>query len=64
MTLILSQIKFGAIPSKNVGGVAFQAEADASHQILGFYCNNFPIVAPMALILNFFAPSEETFPKM
>ena len=32
MTLMLSQIKFEAIPSKDIGGVAFQAEADALHQ--------------------------------
>ena len=35
MTLILPQIKFETIPSK----VAFQSEADRSHQILGF-CHN------------------------
>ena len=34
-TLILPQIKFEAILSKDVGGVAFQAEADVLHQILG-----------------------------
>ena len=52
MTLILSQIKFEAIPSKDVEGVAFQAEAGASHQISGFCGNSFSLVAPMALILN------------
>ena len=39
MTLILPQIKFEAIPSKDAGEVAFQSEADRSHQILGF-CHN------------------------
>ena len=53
MTLILLQIKFEAIPSKDVGEVAFQADADESHQILGFCRNSFSLVAPMALILKF-----------
>ena len=55
MTLILPQIKFEAIPSKDAGGeVAFQTEADRSHQILGF-CHkfSFSLVAHMALILKF-----------
>ena len=64
MTLIFPQIKFEATPSKDVEGVAFQAEADMSYQILGFYHNSFYLVAPMALILNFFTPNEETFPNM
>ena len=54
MTLILPQIKSEASPSIDVGGVAFQAEANALHQILGFCRNSFSLVAPMALILNFF----------
>ena len=52
MTLILTQIKFEAVPSKDVEGVAFQAEADASHQILDFCQNSFFRVARMALILR------------
>ena len=39
MTLILPQIKFEEIPSKDAGEVAFQSEADRSHQSLGF-CHN------------------------
>ena len=64
MILILPQIKFEASPSEDVGGVAFQAETDASHQNLGFCCNNFSLVVLLALILKFWFPSEETFPKM
>ena len=55
MTLILPQIKFEAIRSKDAGEVAFQPEADSSHQILGFCHNNFSLVAHMALILKFSA---------
>ena len=47
MTLILPQIKFEVIPSKDSGGVVFQADADASHHILGFCRNNFSLVAAM-----------------
>ena len=36
MTLILLQIKFEEISLKDERKVAFQAEADTSHQILGF----------------------------
>ena len=36
MILILPQMKFEPIPSKDAGEVAFQPEADRSHQILGF----------------------------
>ena len=53
MTLILPQIKFEAIHSKDAGEVAFQSEADRLHQILGFCHNNFFLVAHMALILEF-----------
>ena len=55
MTLILPQIKFEAIPFKDVGGVAFQADtdADASDQILGFCLKSFPLVAPMGLTFRF-----------
>ena len=53
MTLILPQIKFEAIPSKDAAEAAFQAEADPSHQILGFRHNNFSLVAYMVLILKF-----------
>ena len=52
MTLILPQIKFEAILSKDVGGVAFQAEADVLHQILGICHNSFSLVSHMALILR------------
>ena len=54
MTLILPQIKFEAIPSKDAGEVAFRCEADRTHQILGFCHNSFSLVAHMALILEFF----------
>ena len=54
MTLILPQIKFEAIPSKDAGKVAFQPEADRSHQILGFCYKNFSLVAHMAMTLEFF----------
>ena len=52
MTLILPQIKFEAILSKDVGGVAFQAEACVLHQILGICHNSFFFVAHMAVILK------------
>ena len=54
MTPILPQIKFETIHSKDAGEVAFQPEADRSHQILGFFHNNFSLVAHMDLILKFF----------
>ena len=53
MILILPQIKFEVIPSKDVGEVAFKPEADRSHQILGFCYKSFPLVGHMALILKF-----------
>ena len=55
MILILPQIKFEAIPSKDAGEVAFQPEADRPHQILGFCHKSFSLklVAHMALILKF-----------
>ena len=62
MTLILPQIKFEAILSKNVGGVAFQAEADVLHQILRIFRYNFSLVAHMAPIWKFWTSSEEIFP--
>ena len=52
MTLILPQIKFGAILSKDVRGVAFQDEVDVLHQILGICCNSFSLVAHIVLILK------------
>ena len=52
MTLILPQIKFEEILFRYTGEVAFQAEADTSHQILGFCHNSFPLVAHIALILQ------------
>ena len=52
MTLILPQIKFEAVLSKDVGGVAFQVEAYVLHQILGICHNIFFLVAHMALILK------------
>ena len=54
MILILLQIKFEAIPSKDPGENAFQPEADRSHHILGFCHKRFLLVAQyMALILEF-----------
>ena len=54
MILILPQIKFEAeIPSKDAGEVAFQPEANRSHQILGFCSKNFSVIAHMAVILGF-----------
>ena len=44
--------------------LAFQPEADRSHQILGFYHKSFSLVAHLAVILEFWTPSKETFPKM
>ena len=35
-----------------------------SHHILHFCHNNFFLVAPMALLVNFWTPSEETFPEV
>ena len=52
MTLILPQIKFGAILSKDVRGVAFQDEVDVLHQILGICHNSFSLVAHIVLILK------------
>ena len=53
LTRILPQIKFEAIASRDAEKVAFQPEADSSHQILGFCHNSFSLVAHMALILTF-----------
>ena len=53
MILILPQIQFEAILSKDAGEVAFQSEADRSHKILGFCHKSFSLVAHMALILKF-----------
>ena len=53
MILILPQIQFEAIPSKDAGEVAFQSEADRSHKILGFCHKSFSLVADMALILKY-----------
>ena len=53
MTIIVPQIKFEAIPSKDTGEVAFQAKADTSHEVLGFCHNSFSLVAHMVLILKF-----------
>ena len=53
MILILPQIQFEAIPSKDTGEVAFQSEADRWHKILGFCHKSFSLVAHMALILKF-----------
>ena len=54
MTLILPQIKFEAILSKDVGGVVFQAEADVLHQILGICRNSFSGSAYGLKILDFY----------
>ena len=51
--LILPQIKFEPSPSKDAREVAFQPEADRSHQSLGFCHNSFSLVAHMALVLEF-----------
>ena len=56
MILILPQIKFEAIPSKDAGEVAFQPEVDRSSQILDFCDKSFSLVAHMALILKFLDP--------
>ena len=54
MILILPQIKFEAIPSRNAGDrVAFQPEADRLHQILGFCHKSFSLIAHLAVILGF-----------
>ena len=53
MILILPQIQFEAIPSKDTGEVAFQSEADRSHKMLSFCHKSFSLVAHMALILKF-----------
>ena len=53
MILILPQIQFDVIPSKDAGEVAFQSEADRSHKILGFCLKSCSLVAHMALILKF-----------
>ena len=53
MILILPQIQFEALPSKDAGEVAFQSEADRSHKILGFCHKSFSLIAHMALILKF-----------
>ena len=61
MTLIiLPQIKFEEILSNDVGGVAFQAEADVLHHILGICHNSFSLVAHMALILKILKRSFQT----
>ena len=53
MILILPQIKFEAIPSKDAREVAFQPEAERSHQILGFCDKSSSLVAHMAMISEF-----------
>ena len=64
MILILPQIQFEAIPSKNAGEVAFQSEADRSHKILGFCHKSFSLVAHMALIFEIFGlPVKRSFQK-
>ena len=45
MILILPQIQFEAIPSKDAGEVAFQSEADRSLKILGFCHKSFSLLA-------------------
>ena len=64
MILILPQIKFEAIPSKDAREVAFQPEADRSLQILGFCYKSFSLVSHMAMILEFLDSQKETFPTM
>ena len=48
MTLILPQIKFEEIPSKDAEEVAFQTETDRSHQILDFCHNSLSLVVHVA----------------
>ena len=60
MTLILPQIKLEAILSKDVGGVACQAEADVLLHILGICCNSFSLGAHMAVILKFGLPVKRS----
>ena len=62
MILILPQIKFEAIPSKDAGEVAFQPEADRTHQILGFCHKRFSLIGRMALFLKFL--DSQTFLKV
>ena len=54
LALILPQIKFEnkSNPSRDAGEVAFQAETDMSHQILGFCHNSFSLVAHIVLVLK------------
>ena len=52
MILILPQIQFEAIPSKDAGEVAFQSEADRSHKSLGFCHKSFSLVGHMATLLR------------
>ena len=64
MILILPQIQFEAIPSKDAGEVAFQSEADRSHKILGFCHKRFSLVSHMALIFKIFGlPVKRPFQK-
>ena len=49
---VIAWTKFEAIFPKDVGGVAFSAEADALHQILGSPCKTFLPVVSMALVLK------------
>ena len=63
MILILPQIQFEAIPSKDAGEVTFQSEADRSHKSLGLCHKSFSLVAHMALILKFFDSQERYLSK-
>ena len=63
MILILPQIQFEAIPSKDAGEVAFQSEANRSHKILGFCHKSFSLVARMALILKFLDSQQRDLSK-
>ena len=63
MILILRQIQFEAIPSKDAGEVALQSEADRSQQILGFCHKSFPLVAHMADFEIFVLPVKRPFQK-
>ena len=53
MILILPQIKFEAIPSKDAREVAFQPRADRSHQILGYCHKSVSRVGHIGLIFKF-----------
>ena len=79
MILILPQIQFEAIPSKDTGEVAFQSEADRSHKIFGllpqnlFSCSSYgsdfeifglPVKRPFQKCILLSPPSQSSFLKL